>query len=489
MTSDVVDLDFETVNNESVLKKAVGNGNAVIQSKPVAVADGKLPETRIVHSQAIEVRMRPGGREIELVQTLAPGRLDLIPNQPVQRQRRLDAEQMTMIYGPGNQLQSFRAIGVQTETQPNADEVKKKQAVSKTRSKNMSAAFDPATGQMKRMEQWNDFSYEAGDRRARANRAVMEADENVMTLDTAARVWDATGATSADVIRIDQKTGDFAAHGHVSSSRQPDKKNAPSGMLAGDQPVESMADRMTALNHNRLLHYEGHVVMWQGGDRITAERTDIDRDKRTLSAAGGVVTQFQEKKQNDAETAGGTKDDPEIRRGSGPALLTAKSQTANPKSAPISSAQAPTASFVIVKSANMVYTDQDRLAHYTGAVVLNRPGLQVKADELRAILAESKKDAKKEGGDEGDSRIEKAYADGHVEIVQAAPDRTRTGTSDHAEYFTDNERIVLRGGQPQMVDSKKGYARGSELTYFVNDDRLLVSGSAQQRATSRLRRK
>ena len=489
MTSDVVDLDFETVNNESVLKRAVGNGNAVIESKPLAAADGKLPETRIVHSQAIEVRMRPGGREIELVQTLAPGRLDLIPNQPVQRQRRLDAEHMTMTYGPGNQLQSFRAIGVQTETQPNAEEVKKKQAVSKTRSKNMSAAFDPTTGQMKRMEQWDDFSYEAGDRRARANRAVMEADENVMTLDTAARVWDATGATSADVIRIDQKTGDFAAHGHVSSSRQPDKKNSPSGMLAGDQPVESMADRMTALNHNRLLHYEGHVVMWQGGDRITAERTDIDREKRTLSAAGGVVTQFQEKKQNDAETAGGTRDDPETRRGSGPALLSAKSQIGNPKSAPISSAQAPTASFVIVKSANMVYTDQDRLAHYTGAVMLNRPGLQVKADDLRAILTESKKDAKKEGSDEGDSRIEKAYADGHVEIVQAAPDRTRTGTSDHAEYFTDNERIVLRGGQPQMVDSKKGYARGTELTYFVNDDRLLVSGSAQQRATSRLRRK
>ena len=137
----------------------------------------------------------------------------------------------------------------------------------------------------------------------------------------------------------------------------------------------------------------------------------------------------------------------------------------------------------------MVYTDQDRLAHYTDAVVLNRPGLQVKADDLRAILAESKKDAKKEGADEGDSRIEKAYADGHVEIVQAAPDRTRTGTSDHAEYFTDNERIVLSGGQPQMVDSKKGYARGAELTYFVNDDRLLVTGSPQQRATSRLRRK
>jgi len=308
-----------------------------------------------------------------------------------------------------------------------------------------------------------------------------------MTLDTAARVWDATGATSADVIRIDQKTGDFAAHGHVSSSRQPDKKNSPSGMLAGDQPVEAMADRMTAANHNHLLHYEGHVVMWQGGDRITADRSDIDREKRTLSAGGGVVTQFLQKRDSDAETAEGAKDGGGPQRGGDPAMPSAKSQKT--KSALTSSTQTTTASFVIVKAANMVYTDQDRLAHYTGDVVLNRPGLQVKADDLRAILAESKKDAKKDGSDEGDSRIEKAYADGHVEIVQAAPDRTRTGTSDHAEYFTDNERIVLSGGQPQMVDSKKGYARGAELTYFVNDDRLLVTGSAQQRATSRLRRK
>ncbi len=482
MTSDVVDLDFETVNTESVLRKAVGNGNAMIESKPVTAADGKLPETRIVHSQTIEVRMRPGGREIEQVQTLAPGRLDLIPNQPVQRQRRLDAEQMTMTYGPGNQLQSFRATGVQTETQPNAEEAKRKQVVSHTRSKNMSAEFDPANGQMKRMEQWNEFSYEAGDRRARANRAVMEADENVMTLDTAARVWDATGGTSANVIRIDQKTGDFAANGHVTSSRQPDKKNSPSGMLAGDQPVESMADHMTAANHNHLLHYEGHVVMWQGGDRLTADRTDIDRDKRTLSAAGSVVTQFLEKKQNGDETAEAAKDAAVTRLSSEPATSSGKSQPGDPKSAPATS-------FVIVKAASMVYTDQDRLAHYTGDVALNRPGLQVKADDLRAILAESKKDAQKESNDEGESRIEKAYADGHVEIVQAAPDRTRTGTSDHAEYYTDNERIILRGGQPQMVDSKKGYARGAELTYFVNDDRLLVSGSAQQRATSRLRRK
>jgi lipopolysaccharide export system protein LptA len=281
-----------------------------------------------------------------------------------------------------------------------------------------------------------------------------------MTLEQAARIWDATGATSADRILVDQKSGDFAAEGHVSSSRLPDQKTSPSGMLAGDEMVEAMADHMTSANHNHLLHYEGHVVMWQGADRITASRTDVDRDKRMVSAAGNVMTEFREKKEEEK---------------------TGTPTPGSPASTPI---------FVVVRAASLIYTDQDRLAHYTGEVVLNRPGLQVKADELRAILAEqNNKDAKKDPGDDEPSRLEKAYADGHAEIVQDAPDRTRTGTADHAEYYTDNERIVLRGGKPQMLDSKKGYTRGAELTYFVNDDRLMVSGSPKQRAVSHLLRK
>ncbi len=464
MTSDFVDLTFDTVNDESVLKKAVGIGNAKIESKPVVAPDGKLPETHVITSQSVEVRMRPGGREIETVETLAPGRLDFIPNQPVQKLRHLDAQRMVMKYGPANQIQSFRATGVQTESEPSAEERAKKPAVSKTRSKEMSAEFD-AKGQMKHMEQWGDFAYEDGDRKARANRATMDGDSNVMTLETAARMWDATGATTADRIRIDQKSGDFSAVGHVSSSRQPDKKNSPSGMLSGDQPVEALAEHMSSTNHNRLLQYEGNVVMWQGSDRVTADSAQIDREKRLLSATGHVVTQFLEKKSE--STSGEGRD------------RIAAAQPGGDNGAPV---------FVVVTASELVYTDQDRLAHYTGGVVLTRPGLEVKADELRAVLAESKSNEKKD--DDEQSRLEKAFADGHVEIVQTATDRTRTGKSDHAEYYTGEERIILRGGQPQMVDSKKGYTRGSELTYYVNDERLLVSGGGpKERATGHLRRK
>ena len=478
MTSDFVDLAFETVNSESVLKKAVGIGHARIESKPLSAPDGKLPETRVVSSQAIEVHMRPGGREIETVATLAPGRLDFIPNQPVQKPRHLDAKSMIMTYGPANQLQSFYATDAETETEPSAEERPKKQSVSKTRSKEMSADFD-AKGQMKHIEQKGDFAYQDGDRHAQAKKATMDADSNVMTLENTARMWDATGATSADHIRIDQKSGDFTAEGHVSSSRQPDKKTSPSGMLSGDQPVEALAGRMSSGNHNRLLKYQEHVVMWQGADRLTADHAEIDREKKMIHAEGNVVTQFLEKK-TESQAAGGEKAGPATNAG-----------PANPTQAPDPQPGSPV--FVVVKAASLVYTDQDRLAHYAGGVELNRPGLAVKSDELRAVLAESKSDDKgdkKDADDPEPSRLEKAFADGHVEIVQTAPDRTRTGTSEHAEYYTDDERIILRGGKPQMLDSKKGYARGGELTYFVNDDRLLVAGGGpKERATGHLRRK
>ena len=50
--------------------------------------------------------------------------------------------------------------------------------------------------------------------------------------------------------------------------------------------------------------------------------------------------------------------------------------------------------------------------------------------ELRAFLGEAG----------ADSRLEKAFADGAVEIFSTAKDRTRTGTGEHAEYYTADRR-------------------------------------------------
>ena len=89
-----------------------------------------------------------------------------------------------------------------------------------------------------------------------------------------------------------------------------------------------------------------------------------------------------------------------------------------------------------------------------------------------------------------DSQLEKAIADGAVQIHQTSPDRTRTGTGEHSEYYPDDQKILLTGGMPKMVDSLKGTTVApAGLTYWADDDRLLLNGSKDQPVKTRIKRK
>lgn len=502
-TGDRVDLEFADSNGESALAKALVNGNGLLESEPLPVSGQDPAETRILRSQVILVQMREGGREIANLETQSPGTLEFLPNHTGQRHRKFIGDRMWITYGAQNRVQSFRSVNCRTESDPTPEEVAKKRPKAITVSKNVTAAFDPKTSQMTRMEQWDDFSYEAGDRHARADRGILEQTENRITLDKHARMWDSHEATSADRILLDEKSGNFTAEGHVNSSRLPDqdKKKSDSPMLSGDEPLQAVSRTMTSSDHNRLVKYDGEVVLWQTANRIQADHVEIDREKRTLIADGHVITQSrEEKKDTDPPASAGpapaTASTAAVKTGSNAAVLkvgsataaktevasaTKTGPTAKTKAASTTSAKGDPAPavFTLVKAAHMVYTDTDRLAHYSGGVFLSRAGLQVKAADLRSWLAEQG----------ADNRLQKAFADGAVEIVQAGPVRTRTGSSEHAEYYTDEEKIILRGGDPQMRDSLRGSTRGAELTYYSDDDRLLVNGTAARPVSSRILRK
>ena len=166
-----------------------------------------------------------------------------MPNLAVQHHRKFIGERMWINYGAQNRIQSFSAVNCRTVSDPTPEELAKKGPVTTTVSKNVSAAFDPKTSQLTRMEQWEDFSYESGDRKARADRGILEQVENRITLDKHARMWDSTGNTIADRIVLDEKSGNFTAEGHVNTSRLPDqqKKKSDSAMLSGDEPMQAVA--------------------------------------------------------------------------------------------------------------------------------------------------------------------------------------------------------------------------------------------------------
>jgi lipopolysaccharide export system protein LptA len=455
-TGDRVDLQFADSNGESALSVAVVSGHGFLQSKPLATPGHDPAETRILRSEIIQMNMRPGGREIAALETRAPSELEFLPNLAAQHHRKFIGERMWIAYGAQNRIQSFTAVNCRTVTDPNPEELAKRHPITTTVSKNVSAAFDPKSSQLTRMEQWGDFSYESGERKARADRGILEQVENRITLDQHARMWDSTGNTIADRIVLDEKSGNFTAEGHVNTSRLPDqtKKKSDSAMLSGDEPLQAVARKMNSANHNKLVKYDGDAVLWQGVNRISADHVEIDRDKRSIIADGHVVTQSREEKKVEGESP----------------MPEGSTMQAEAYATPV---------FTLVKAPHMVYTDEDRLAHYSGGVALNRGGLEMKAADLRSWLAE-------EGAD---NRLQKAFADGAVQIVQKGPIRTRTGAAEHAEYYTDENKIVLRGGDPTMNDNVRGNTRGLELTYYSDDDKLLVIGSDGKPAVSHIRRK
>jgi lipopolysaccharide export system protein LptA len=442
VTSDAIAMDFEINGENSELSKALARGHSRMESAPVARPGAPRPETRRLQSEVLVLTMRPGGREMDNVVTQAPGTLEFVPNAPGQRHRTLQAAGMTIRYGAENRMQSFFAYDVASRTDP--DPRRPSDPVMETWSKRMNAEFAPDTGKLAKLEQWDDFRYKEGDRQARADRATLEEARDLITLDRAARAWDPTGSTSADRIVLDQKTRDMLAEGNVVSTRLPDKAGKSSSMLSSDEPIEATAARMRSTDKNRKVHYEGRAVAWQGANRIWADTIDIDRDARRLTAEGHVKTQFVDR--DNTPAAGARKAPP---------------------------------AFVVVEAPALVYTEADRLAHYTGGAHLVRPGMDVRASEIRAYLSESG----------SSSSLERAYADGKVLILRVEPDRKLTGSGEHAEYYTADQRIVLTGGKPTLVDSLRGYTTGRELIYYANDDKLLVNGVEQQPVKTVLKRR
>jgi lipopolysaccharide export system protein LptA len=475
IASDRVIMGFETTASDSILQTADAQGHSTMESKPVVKPGVDTAETRVLKSDTIHTKMRAGGQEIEAVETEGPGAIEFIPNRAEQPHRWMNGDRIWMTYGPKNQIQTFRSIAATTRTEkPKAKDAKEAPAPALTWSKNLEATFQPNSSQLASLDQAGDFRYQEGDRRAKAERALLDQPNNIINLIGGARMWDSTGSADADKIVMNQMSGDFTAEGHVTSSRQPDKKKDDSsggGMLSEDEPLHARAKKMVSKDNNLDIRYEGDVVLWQGADRLEAETVEIDRDNNLLKAHGHVLSQLLDKVKD-----GGDSKDGKTADGKTAAKPDGKTQ-ADP--VPKDATKAALRVFTIVRAADLDYNDDTRLAHYSGGATLERPSMTVKGQDIHAYLR----------NDSNDSSLDHAMADGHVEVHETALDRTRDASSEHAEYYVDEDKVILEGGQPRFIDSTRGTTRGQKLTWYSSDDRLLVNGVPQQPVKSLLHRK
>ena len=492
ITADALHLDFNPLGQQSLLTDAVAMGKSVAEAKPIPQPGEPMADTRILRSDVIRLKMRPDGQEIDSVVTDGAGTVDFLPNRPEQPKRWMKGDRIWITYGEQNRIQSFRSVNAFTRTDKPVERAANEKSAAKsggdsaappqlTQSKELVATFDAKTGVLARLEQKTDFKYEEGARHATADRASLDEAKDLMTLDGTARVWDPTGSASGDHIAMYQKSGDYTVEGHVATTRMPDHGGNP-GPLSTAEVMQARADRMTSLEHNQKIHYEGHSVAWQGANRVEADRLDIDRTRHILAAHGKVVSQFldrdkdqsgdQEKSERAGTRGASVNTTASSQAPSGKSAARKADAKNGPKAAPV---------FTVVRATDLVYDEDTHIANYQGGATLVRPGLTVAGHSIRAFLKESDADS--------DSSLDKAFADGDVKIVHIAAPRTRTGTSEHAEYYTDDQKVLLNGGNPVFVDSLKGETKGRELTWFANNDRLLVNGVESRPADSLLRKK
>jgi lipopolysaccharide export system protein LptA len=447
VTSRSVDLDFDTSTGDSVLARAVANGQARVESVPAAKPGTPPPPVRVLTSELIELRMRPGGKEIDQVRTEQPAQADFLPQRPGEKRRRLNGDRLTITYGADNMVESCQSTNVVTRTEtPQKDG---KVSVGITRSQWLDAKFDPKTGQMTRINQWGNFEYEEGSRRAKADSALFDSPKDVIVLTKNARLWDDTGSTTADTIMLAQSVDTTIAEGHVASTRLPDSKVSSGGMIESGQPLQARADHMTVSDRNRRILYEGNAMLWQGASRLHATSVLINRAERRLEAKGDVVSTIPDE------------------RGGKPA------RPDSPAIPAVTTIHAP----------SLVYTDADKLALFTGGTTLQRAQLNVSSRDLRAWFRQDK-----DAQGTTQSRLDRLFADGAVRIDEHAPGRTRTFSAEHCEYYLDEERMLLTGGAPLVTDSKYGTTRGQVITWLSREDRLIVDNTGSGPSVSRVRR-
>ncbi len=450
---------------DSYLKTVVAEGNAVAESSPVEHLGAVPTETRILRSETINLDMKEGGQEVQEIRTPSKAQLEFKPNRPEQVHRVLDSSKMRIIYGDHSYVDTFLGWNVATRTdKPPAPGQKKPPEPAFTWSDEMTAKFVPNSSSIDHIEQRGNFRYKEADRKASSNKAVLEQKINRITLIDKAKVSDDTGSTQGDLIVMDQTTGDMDVTGKVLSVRAPDKSQKPgTSMLDQTQPLQARADRMRSRENNYHMFYDGNVVMWQGANRIVADKIEINRDDQTLLASGHVVSELVDNKKAPAPTA---------------------ADDGKAKIKPVVSVAPANPVYTTVKSPNMVYHDDTRVALYSGGVTLLRNAMTVTSDELRAFLTPKTND------NSSDSSLDHAFADGGLVVVDLlGPNHKRTGSGDHGEYYTKEDKVILTGGAPQIIDSLRGVTKGKEITYFSGDDRLIVEGDVKKPAFSKMVKK
>jgi lipopolysaccharide export system protein LptA len=290
--------------------------------------------------------------------------------------------------------------------------------------------------------------YVDGPQKAWGQRGRYTATDQLLVLTGSPRVVNNGTTTTAETIRMNRATGDALAEGNVKSTYSDLKAQPDGGMLASSDPIHVTSRSMTARRSSGIAVYTGNARLWQNANVVEAPIIEFDRDHRSLIAHGAPNVKWD-----------GT-----------------------PVESAVSSAQ-PVSTLLVqvdkkgnvtpihVTSSHLTYADADRKIFLDGGVTAKGSGATITSREMTVyLLPRSQSQAKPGIGTPG--QIERMIAQDQVVITQP----TRHGEGGRLVYTAADDRFVLTGNSPSIFDAERGKTTGDSLTFFRQDDRVLVEG-------------
>ena len=282
--------------------------------------------------------------------------------------------------------------------------------------------------------QQGDVTYQDGDRRAWASRALYTPSDQLLVLTGSPRVAERGMTTTARTLRMNRATGDATAESDVKSTYS-DLREQPSGaLLASSSPIHVTAQTMTAHRSPAVALYTGNVRLWQDSDVIQAPNIEFDQVHRSILA-----------------------------QGDGQPVSSVLAEI--DKSGRIT--------LVTITSERLLYTDDQHVAKFEGNVLARSADLVMTAAHMDAFLT-PRAQSGNPSNPAAPSQLDRIVAQGKV-LVQ---EPTRRAAGEKLVYTASDAKFVLTGGPPSIFDAERGKITGDSLTFYKRDDRVLIEGKA-----------
>jgi len=447
-------------------------GNVVLRTK-----EEKTGETRTMQTAALRMEFS-GGKEHESskplsAETLAAGTMEWTDATtqggtivPARTQLQADKLAMTFADATGKAKEVHANGNVRTERWLTGHPVQTASAATGT-------ALMAPDGGWSQIDLQGDVKLKEADRSGQADRASFDRAAQTATLTGHAIARDATTQTQAHRIVFHQDNGDIFADGGVRST---DFTAKASAVQLAPAPANITADQLQANSKTGRALYTGKARLWQGDSVLEANSIELLRDSHVLNAAGNVRAVFPQ--------APGA---PAL----GSSAQSNKTTSFNPPTRPVNTSQVVTKKSQLwhASSEALTYNDVEGKARLEKNVVVQSADQKMRGPVLdlyftKAPTAASANNTNNSAATPAGSRqISRAVGTGGVTVEEG----DRRAVADRGEYSADSGKFVMSGGKPTLYDGSAGTTTGTQLTFFLADDTIIVDSENGSRTLTKHR--